>query len=197
MVATAKRFCQWRVLIATVTTVQSERARGLPAIRFNHPAVDLSRFRVRPRIALHGGEDMHKIPVALLIFVLMIPMWGFAQTSPTSDDRDRTFSTAIQLPAGSMRERVDREQFRLAPVPSAVRQQPARQRSWPESSSSALRRPGRVGRGPRGTGGRDSWSERRRTAYRVFADVRRHRGRRWIVGRFDRVSPVVSVLQAA
>ena len=74
---------------------------------------------------------MHKIPVALLIFVLMIPMWGFAQTSPTSDDRDRTFSTAIQLPAGSMRERVDREQFRLAPVPSAVRQQPARQRSWP------------------------------------------------------------------
>ena len=32
---------------------------------------------------------MHKIPVALPIFVLMIPMWGFAQTSPTSDDRDR------------------------------------------------------------------------------------------------------------
>ena len=64
---------------------------------------------------------MHKIPVALLITVLMIPTWGFAQTSPTSDD---------QLP-GSMRARVDREPFRSAPVPPAVRQQPARAQSWP------------------------------------------------------------------
>jgi hypothetical protein len=73
---------------------------------------------------------MHTIPVALLFTVLMIPAWGFAQTSPTSDDRDRTLSTtAIQLP-GSIRARVAREPFRLAPIPAAVRQQPARAQSW-------------------------------------------------------------------
>lgn len=73
---------------------------------------------------------MHKIAVGLMIFVLTIPTWGFAQTGPTSDDREPTFSTAIQLPARSMRDRVDREQFRLAAVPPGARQQAAPQRSW-------------------------------------------------------------------
>jgi hypothetical protein len=59
---------------------------------------------------------MHRLLVALLISMLVIPPGAFAQTQ-TTDDRDRT---------GILREAV-----RLAALPPAFRQQSPRERSWP------------------------------------------------------------------
>ena len=73
---------------------------------------------------------MHKIPVALVISVLMVPTWGFAETGPGSGGQDRASSAiAIQLPAGRVRERVNREPLRAGAEP-LFGQQPAPQRSW-------------------------------------------------------------------
>lgn len=77
-------------------------------------------------------DDMHKILVALLIFVFVTPTGGFAQTQPTNEGRDGTIRIpALQLPTGIMREAVNREYVRLAALPPALRQQQPRQRSWP------------------------------------------------------------------
>ena len=54
---------------------------------------------------------MHKILVALLIAMLMLPTDGFAQ--------------------GTLREAVNRESVRLAALPPALQQQQPRERSWP------------------------------------------------------------------
>jgi len=75
---------------------------------------------------------MHKILVALLIFVFVTPTGGFAQTQPTNEGRDGTIRIpAIQFPTGIMREAVNRESVRLAALPPAFRQQQPQQRSWP------------------------------------------------------------------
>jgi hypothetical protein len=61
---------------------------------------------------------MRKIRVAVLISVLVIPTAGFTQTRPTNDGR-------------IIREAVNRESIRWSALPSALRQQQPRGRSWP------------------------------------------------------------------
>ena len=75
---------------------------------------------------------MHKILVALLIFAFVTPTGGFAQNQPTNESRDRKIPLpAIQLPTGFMRQAVNGEYVRFSAPPLALRQQQARQRSWP------------------------------------------------------------------
>jgi hypothetical protein len=75
-------------------------------------------------------DDMHKMLLALLISVFVIPTEGFAQTQPTNEGRAETVRVpALQLPAGLMRESVDRD-VRLAALPLALGQSGPRQHSW-------------------------------------------------------------------
>lgn len=75
---------------------------------------------------------MHQMLVALLIFLLMTPMAGFAQTRPTTDGGDGTIRPAeTRKPTGTIGGAVSRESVRLAALPSAVRAQQPRERSWP------------------------------------------------------------------
>ncbi len=75
---------------------------------------------------------MHKTTAALLVSCLLTPAAGFAQTQLAHDDREMTLRIpAIHLPTGTMHDSLNRESVRLAAPPPALRQQPARERSWP------------------------------------------------------------------
>ena len=75
---------------------------------------------------------MHQMLAAPLIFLLMTPTAGFAQIRSTSDARDRTIGLAVtQQSTGTIGEALNRESVRLAALPSAVRAQQPRERSWP------------------------------------------------------------------
>jgi hypothetical protein len=75
---------------------------------------------------------MHKMLLALLISAFVTPTEGLAQNQPINESRDGKIPiAALQLPTGLMSELVNGEYVRLAALPLAVRQQQARERSWP------------------------------------------------------------------
>jgi hypothetical protein len=70
------------------------------------------------------------VPANWVIFVVMAPTSGLAQTQPAHDDRERTIPlSTIQLPTGFMREAVNPESLRFAALP-AMRQQQPEKRGW-------------------------------------------------------------------